>query len=76
MDLKLLKEAFDAGRDYQRGEYAEYNGDHEHSYPNFTKWYENKIKSSNEETVCEPKRKIKHDKDDILNTRVDPKMRC
>jgi len=36
--IELLGSAFDAGRNYQRGEMSEYYGGEEHDYPNQTEF--------------------------------------
>lgn len=35
---EFAKAAFEAGRNYQRGEFSEYHGGPEHDYPDFTEW--------------------------------------
>ena len=44
-----LKEAFEAGRNYQRGEHSEYHGGAEHDYPNFNEWKKKALESSQPE---------------------------
>lgn len=35
---EFAKAAFEAGRNYQRGEFSEYHGGPEHDHPDFTEW--------------------------------------
>lgn len=43
-----LKQAFNAGRNYQRGEMGVWHGAPDHDYPDFKEWYESLIAKASE----------------------------